>query len=239
MLVFLLVLFATMRIIFCIKYSTLITLSEIPFSEIMKGFWSALPLDIATACFMLTLPAIYMFISVAIDKETLFAPLRWYFYLMVAVYNLVAFGDIGIYGEWRTKLSYRALMYLENPAEVINTAETEQTLLLIVLWTFFTILFCWFYTKFVEPKYLSSNKESVTPNRYVLSGSFVLMLGVLFLGMRGGLNEIPISSNENLVPFSIVINLLISVLLIIILVQVIQELGQQISKKIDKRRKAK
>ena len=36
MLVFLLALFATMRIIFCIKYSTLITLSEIPFSEIMK-----------------------------------------------------------------------------------------------------------------------------------------------------------------------------------------------------------
>ena len=196
MLVFLLVLFATMRIIFCIKYSTLIALSEIPFVEIMKGFWSALPLDIATACFMLTLPAIYMFISVAIDKETLFAPLRWYFYLMVAVYNLVAFGDIGIYGEWRTKLSYRALMYLENPAEVINTAETEQTLLLIVLWTFFTILFCWFYTKFVEPKYLSSNKESVTPNRYVLSGGFVLTLGILFLGMRGGLNDIPISSSK-------------------------------------------
>ena len=196
MLVFLLVLFATMRIIFCIKYSTLIALSEIPFVEIMKGFWSALPLDIATACFMLTLPAIYMFISVAIDKETLFAPLRWYFYLMVAVYNLVALGDIGIYGEWRTKLSYRALMYLENPAEVINTAETEQTLLLIVLWTFFTILFCWFYTKFVEPKYLSANKESVTPNKYVLSGSFVLTLGILFLGMRGGLNDIPISSSK-------------------------------------------
>ena len=196
MLVFLLALFATMRIIFCIKYSTLITLSGIPFSEIMKGFWSALPLDIATACFMLTLPAIYMFISEAIDKETLFAPLRWYFYLMVAVYNLVAFGDIGIYGEWRTKLSYRALMYLENPAEVINTAETEQTLLLIVLWTFFTILFCWFYAKFVEPKHLSANKESAAPNKYVLSGSFVLTLGVLFLGMRGGLNDIPISSSK-------------------------------------------
>ena len=196
MLVFLLVFFATMRIIFCIKYSTLIALSEIPFAEIMKGFWSALPLDISTACFILALPAIYMFISEAIDKETLFAPLRWYFYLMVAVYNLVAFGDIGIYGEWRTKLSYRALMYLENPAEVINTAETEQTLLLIVLWTFFTILFCWFYTKFVEPKHLSQNKESVAPSRYVLSGSLVLTLSLLFLGMRGGLNDIPISSSK-------------------------------------------
>jgi phosphoglycerol transferase MdoB-like AlkP superfamily enzyme len=163
----------------------------------MKGFWSALPLDIATASFMLALPAIYMFVSYAIDKETLFAPLRWYFYLMVAVYNLAAFGDIGIYGEWRTKLSYRALLYLQNPSEVINTAETEHTLLLIVLWSVFTVLFCWLYTKLVEPDFTEmEEKEDYKPNVYVLSGSFVLVLGMLFLGMRGGLNEIPITSSK-------------------------------------------
>ena len=196
MLVFLLVLFATMRTIFLVKYWTLVELSEIPFAEILKGFWSALSLDIATASFILVLPVIYMFVSVAIDKDTLFAPLRWYFYLMVAVYNLVAFGDIGIYGEWRTKLSYRALQYLENPTEVINTAETEQTLLLIVLWTFFTIIFCWIYAKIVEPRARTTNKETPTPNKILLSGSFVIAMGVLFLGMRGGLNEIPITSSK-------------------------------------------
>ena len=196
MMVFLLVLFATMRVIFLMKYWTLVELGEIPFKEILKGFWSALPLDISTACFMLALPVIYMFISLSIDKDTLFAPLRWYFYLMVATYNLAAFGDMGIYGEWRTKLSYRALLYLENPAEVINTAETEQTLLLIVLWSVFTVLFCWFYTKFVEPQALAVYKEAEKPNRTVLSGSFVLALGLLFLGMRGGFNEIPITSSK-------------------------------------------
>ena len=194
---FLLVLFALMRMIFVIKYWSLITVDEIPFMEIMKGFWSALPLDIATASFMLALPAIYMFVSYAIDKETLFAPLRWYFYLMVAVYNLAAFGDIGIYGEWRTKLSYRALLYLQNPAEVINTAETEHTLLLIVLWSVFTVLFCWLYTKLVEPDVVRTNEnEDFKPNIYILSGSFVLVIGLLFLGMRGGLNEIPITSSK-------------------------------------------
>ena len=196
MLVFLLVLFASMRIVFVVKYWSLVTLGEIPFGEILKGFWSALSLDIATASFMLALPAIYMFVAYAIDKETLFAPLRWYFYLMVAVYNLAAFGDIGIYGEWRTKLSYRALMYLQNPSEVINTAETEQTLLLIVLWSLFTILFCWLYTKFVEPQHKIGAKEESKPNVYVLSGTFVLIVGCLFLGMRGGFNEIPITSSK-------------------------------------------
>ena len=197
MMAFLLVLFASMRIVFVMKYWSLVTVDEIPFGEIMKGFWSALPLDIATASFMLALPAIYMFVSYAVDKETLFAPLRWYFYLMVAVYNLAAFGDIGIYGEWRTKLSYRALLYLQNPSEVINTAETEHTLLLIVLWSVFTVFFCWLYTKLVEPDFTElEEKEDYKPNVYVLSGSFVLVLGMLFLGMRGGLNEIPITSSK-------------------------------------------
>ena len=195
MLLFLLVLFATMRIVFIVKYWSLVTLSETPFVEILKGFWFALPLDIATACFMLALPAIYMFVTIAIDKDTLFDPLRWYFYLMVAVYNLTAFGDIGIYGEWRTKLSYRALMYLQNPSEVINTAETEQTLLLIVLWSVFTILFCWIYTKFVEPEPDETCQEE-KPNILMLSGSFVVVVGSLFLGMRGGFNEIPITSSK-------------------------------------------
>ncbi len=196
MLILLLLLFATMRAIFLIKYWSLVTLGGVPLGVMLKGFWSALPLDIATACFMLALPVIYMFVSLLIDKDTLFAPLRWYFYLIVAVYNLAAFGDIGIYGEWRTKLSYRALLYLQNPSEVINTAETEQTLLLIVLWTFFTILFCWLYAKFVEPKELALNNEEKKLNKFMLSGSFVLVIGFLFLGMRGGFNEIPITSSK-------------------------------------------
>lgn len=196
MFIFLLVLFATMRVFFLIKYWPLVTLGDISFGIILKGFWSALPLDIATVCFMLAIPVVYMFVALAIDKDTLFSPLRWYFYLIVAVYNLVAFGDIAIYGEWRTKLSYRALMYLQNPSEVINTAETEQTLLLIVLWSFFTVLFCWLYTKFVEPKQLDINVEEENPNKIVLSGSFVLTVGLVFLGMRGGFNEIPITSSK-------------------------------------------
>lgn len=196
MLIFLLLLFATMRVVFLLKYWSLFELGGVGFWEILRGFGSALPLDISTACFMLAIPVVYMFLTIVIDKDTLFAPLRWYFYLLIAVYNMVALGDVGIYGEWRTKLSYRALTYLENPAEVINSAETELSLLLIVFWTVFTVLFCWIYAKFVEPRPLPPNKEEHKPNKYILSASFVLMLALIFLGMRGGFNEIPISSSK-------------------------------------------
>lgn len=191
---FLLLLFTTMRIVFIFKYWSLIKLGDIAFGEILKVFVSALPLDIATICFMLALPLIYMFVVYSINKNTFFASLRWFFYLLIAVYNLIAIADIGIYGEWRTKLSYRALMYLENPSEVINTAETEQTLLLIVLWTFFTILFCWLYTKFVEPMPDDGKTPKTKPS--ILATGFMLMVALFFLGMRGGFNEIPITSSK-------------------------------------------
>lgn len=189
------VLFATMKMIFVVRYWSLITIEEIPLAEILKGFWATLPLDMATVSFLLVIPVIIMFVSYAIDKDTLFAPLRWVFYLFVAVYNLIAFGDIGVYGEWGTKLSYKALMHLENPAEVIKAADTEQTLLLIVLWTMFTILFCWLYTKFVEPSpenYARENKIKILP----FAGSFVIVVALLFVGMRGGFGRVPINSSR-------------------------------------------
>ncbi len=196
MLVLFMLLFITMRIVFLIRYWNLVTFSEIPFAEILKGFWRAIPLDISSACFMLVIPAIYMFVSFAVNKDTLFASLRWFVYVLIAGFNMIAIGDIGIYGEWRTKLSYKAIMYLKEPSEVINTAETEQTLLLIVLWTILTIFFCWLYTKFVEPDFTRNDKTEQKTRFLYHVGSFISIIALLFLGMRGGFNEIPITSSK-------------------------------------------
>ena len=78
MFIFLLVLFAAMRIVFLIKYWSLVTIGEIPFGEIIKGFWAALPLDVATASFMLAIPAIYMFVALLVDKNHSKFPLLSY-----------------------------------------------------------------------------------------------------------------------------------------------------------------
>ena len=193
-LIFLLILFASMRIVFIFNYWHLVKIDMVPFVEILKGFFKALPLDIATACFILPIPAIVMFVCTCFNKNINYRWMRWYFYIIIALYILTVMGEIGIYDEWRTKLSAKALAYLREPSEVFNSASTKQTVLLISLWACFTLLFSWLYVKWIEP----SKEEYVSrkDNIHVFITVFVVSFGLMFLGMRGGFGEIPISSSS-------------------------------------------
>ena len=193
-LIFMLLLFTTMRIVFIMNYWHLVTVDQVPFLEIIRGFFKALPLDIASACYIMPFPALVMFIFTCFNKNTSYRWVRWYFYLLIAAYILAVMGEIGIYGEWGTKLSAKALAYLENPSEVVNTASTQQTVLLISLWACFTLLFCWWYVKWIEPSSGEYVREKAHPLMY--SAVFVVAFGLMFLGMRGGINEIPISTSS-------------------------------------------
>ena len=194
MLIFLLVMFEFMRIVFIMNYWHLVSVDAVPFTEILRGLFKALPLDIATACFIMPLPALVMFICTCFNKNISYRWMRWYFYVIIALYVLCVMGEIGIYGEWGTKLSAKALAYLENPSEVFNTASTQQTVLLLSLWACFTLLFSWLYVRWIEP----SSENYVREKDHVVSfvTVFVLSFGLMFLGMRGGLNEIPISTSS-------------------------------------------
>ena len=193
-LVFMLVLFASMRIVFIVNYWHLVNVDMVPFTEILKGFFKALPLDIATACFILPIPAIVMFVCTCFNKNISYRWMRWYFYIIIAVYILTVMGEIGIYGEWGTKLSAKALAYLEHPSEVVNTASTQQTVLLLSLWACFTLLFCWWYVRWIEPSNAVYTRHEDHVVTYVVV--FVASFGLMFLGMRGGFNEIPISTSS-------------------------------------------
>lgn len=193
-LIFFLVLFASMRIVFIVNYWHLVNVDMVPFVEILKGFFKALPLDIATACYIIPIPALVMFIFTCLNKNISYRWMRWYFYVIIALYILAVMGEIGIYGEWGTKLSAKALAYLENPSEVINTASTQQTVLLISLWACFTLLFCWWYVRWIEPSNVITRERKT--DWFMYPSVFVLVFGLMFLGMRGGVGEIPISTSS-------------------------------------------
>lgn len=193
-LIFFLILFESMRLVFAVYYWDLIIVEDVPLTEVLKCFVKCIPIDIATASYIMVLPAIAMFVGICVNNKTNFKWMRWYFYIMIAVYVLIVMGEMGIYGEWRTKLNYKALLYLQHPDEVLRTASTSQTVKLLTSWGAFTVLFCWWYYKWIEPTDKLDNKRKPAIIQYPIA--LVLALGLIFLGMRGGLNAIPISTSS-------------------------------------------
>ncbi|MBP9994972.1 MAG: LTA synthase family protein [bacterium] len=193
-LIFFMILFESMRLVFAVHYWGFILVDNVPLTEILKCFIKCLPLDISTACYMALIPAVTMFVGVCVDKKTNYKWLRWYFYIVIAVYIFIVMVEVGIYREWRTKLDYKALLYLQHPDEVLKTVPTSQMVNLLVTWFAFTILFCWWYYKWIEPTDKLDNKRKAVLMHYPVS--FVLVLGLILVGMRGGFGARPISANS-------------------------------------------
>ena len=105
--------------------------------------------------------------------------------------SLILFAEIGVYGEWRSKLNYKALAYLRHPDEIFNTATSLQ----IVLFTLGTLVlvvgFYLLFNKFVLKPPITPQKKAYLKAPF----SLILAFGLCFIGMRGGLGAIPITQS--------------------------------------------
>ena len=190
--VFWILIFALTRLVFLIYYYPSIKIEGVSFYELISTFWHALPVDISTASYILVLPFIILLV------QSIF-PIKWINYLnyiytaiVLLTYLLITVTELGIYEEWKTKLSYKARHYLSNPSEVYNSASTKTFFVLILLLLFQFAVGFYFYKKYL---YLPIQKH----NRNILLSLIfgITIPGVLFLGIRGGFKEIPINQSKS------------------------------------------
>ncbi|MAZ93551.1 MAG: hypothetical protein CMF58_03965 [Lentimicrobiaceae bacterium] len=189
--IFWMLLFATTRLIFYIYYWEILNQDGIPLSELLLSFWYAIPLDIATACYILVIPFLLSVIQSYYASWWLNRASFYYNIIVIVVYVLISTTEIGIYEEWKTKLQFKALNYLSHPAEIYNSAETGSFFILLALIITESIFFIWIYNRIIYQSILSQTKKFVFGLFYLIIGS-----GVLFVGIRGGISEIPITQSK-------------------------------------------
>ncbi len=183
--------FALERTIFLAYYHTLLSADSLSIAEILSVYYHAIKLDIATASYLLLFPFL-MDVFANLFKSGAFRRISDIFnYFFILIYLMITAGEIGLYGEWKTKLSYKALVYFRNPSEVFNTATTVEIIsfLLLVLLQF--LLFVWIYNKFVKTAFdrqKSAGLKSIPV--------FILVAGFMFIGLRGGSGAIPITASD-------------------------------------------
>lgn len=189
--IFWMLFFLVGRTLFLLSQTAL--LGGIPFGEILKVYPNALKLDTSAACWLMAPMLLLMAIQLVAKWRWIGVAKKVLMCVLLIITSLTIFGEIGIYEEWQVKINIKALMYLRRPKEIFDSVSTGVFLLLLLGTIVYITLFMLLYAKVVakpkiEPVKLGGVKAPV---------SFVLLGGILFVGMRGGFGDIPIHQSQS------------------------------------------
>ena len=191
-LLFWILFFAFNRAVFLLYYSGLVRLEKPGFGEVMSGFWHALRLDVSTASYLLIIPFLLTFLKAVTLRKWPDLLNKIYTAVLIITYSLITTAELGIYEEWKTKLHYKALHYLSHPEEVYNSASSGTFFWLVSIFIVLVFAGNWLYNRYFYRISLPRR-----PAIAALIIFFILAPGLLFLGIRGGLQAIPITQSQS------------------------------------------
>ncbi len=189
---FWLLFFAFGRMVFLLYYTHSIVLTSAPFSEVMMSFAKGFKLDVATAGYIMIIPFFLHLVKIFYSPPVIHRINQIYHWILIGLYALLVSTELGLYAEWQTKVNYKALLYLQHPTEIVNSAQPTETSLLLFIWLVMTALGVWVYNKFFHKRLINLQ----LPNMVALS-FLLLMPPVLLILMRGGIEEIPINQSQS------------------------------------------
>ncbi|MFZ4522908.1 MAG: LTA synthase family protein [Bacteroidales bacterium] len=191
-LAFWIVFFNLARLVFILYYLNIILVEKIRFSEVLGVFYYSLKLDLATTCYILIIPFLLLLIQSVWSPRWMNTVNKVYTAIIIFGYSLTATGEMGIYAEWKTKLTYKVIKYLSNPGEIFNSAETGTFIVLIFLFLLMSVSAFLLYLRFFYTK-IERNERNLW-----FSMAFLLFVpGLLLIGLRGGVKQIPINQSES------------------------------------------
>ena len=174
--------------------------------EILKIIPLSFSLDLSFICYMLVIIIFLLWIDSflkqnAIVNKVVFAITV----IFLLLSSLVNGGEVALYSEWQTKLNFTALSHLSNPSEVFSTASWDHILTLL-FFLCVSVFFIKIYKNKVH-KYFPFNKVENTFKTIVLRVVILLLtFGLLLIGIRGGLQPIPISQSAAYFSNNLILN---------------------------------
>ncbi|MBR6830721.1 MAG: sulfatase-like hydrolase/transferase [Tidjanibacter sp.] len=159
--------------------------------------WNGLSLDMTIAGYISLLPVLLVVASIWIKGQFWKTVLKCYFGLIAVVCSLIFIGDMALYPYWGFKLNSSIWFYLASPKDAAASLELWPTVMQVL----FIIIYVWLFYKAVTRFILPILFKEEQPDRRILSTAVcILLLGVLFLPIRGGVHASV--ANEGKVYFS-------------------------------------
>jgi phosphoglycerol transferase MdoB-like AlkP superfamily enzyme len=191
-LLFWIVFFDFVRLVFVIYHLRLIFIEKIGLIEILGIFWYSFHLDLGTACYILVIPFILLLFQSVTNFRWINTINKIYTFLLIFLYSLSGAAEMGIYSEWKTKLTYKVIKYFNHPSEIFNSSETWIFIILVVL---FLLMFLTSFYAYIKLFFLEILPEK---RNFIFSFLFLIITPpLLVVGMRGGIQQIPINQSES------------------------------------------
>ncbi len=187
------IVFVFWRILFIVINYELLADSGAGFIDTIPILWHSLELDISTASYFIVIVFILQSISFLTGLNLLSKISNFINYIFILAYSFLGIGEIALYPEWKMKVNAKALEYLSRPAEVIGSNKTGDTIWQFAMWVLASFVLIVVYHKFFSVKSFRHKKP------YWLFSSVLVVLSaiVIFIAMRGGIQQIPISQSQS------------------------------------------
>lgn len=189
--IFWLLLFSSFRILFLTIYRKLLQTNQVSWREILEIPWHSTNLDLSLIGYFSALLFFIILINLFVNRPIIRKIFDALNYLFISLCSIISIGEIGIYDEWRTKLNFKALVYLKQPSEVFNSISLWQFLFLSFLLLGIIAFWIFFYRKYFRypPK--------IEINAWWKKTIFIAISPILiFYFIRGGFQEIPIQQSD-------------------------------------------
>lgn len=153
------------------------------FADYMQVMVHGASLDAATAGYLTAFPFLLVLISIWFRKFPLKKILYGYYILAAALISIIFVVDMALYTFWGFKLDASVFLYIDSPKEALASVSVGFILLRVLAILLLIALNCWVLLK-ITPSVLT-----VTRERIAGTAGMLLLGGVLFIIIRGGVTE--------------------------------------------------
>ncbi len=188
LLFFWMLLFFIARILFLLFLFT--TTSQYDLSQWPLSFVYGLRLDLSTTGYLMALPTLLWMVFIFTKKKIILRTITIIQGVFLFLITGILIGNIGIYAAWGTMINARALAFLQDPSGIIASQTTFELISRLAIWLLLTLsLLTFFRRKILHSDAVHEKK------RAILSAVFFLL--IIPIGIRGGLQEIPINESAS------------------------------------------
>lgn len=187
-LIFWILLFNFQRLIFSIFHYDIWTEGI----DFLGVFLYSFRLDLSAASYLTVILSLFALVQFNFQNKITKLVYSIVFWTLVFISTFIHASESIAYFEWNHKLSTRVFTHLSNPDEIVRTASFKMIFGFLIITLIELSFASLMYNRFQFFSKIKVDLNTIS-SRIKLFSSFLITLPILFLFMRGGLQQIPIN----------------------------------------------